>query len=344
MTADLPPPPVPPEADLKDFAFTPIYRARLFGSAFHARASDAEWRAGVTLWLKCQDQSPAGSLPKDDVELCRLAEFGRDMKSWRKVKAMALHGWYECSDGRLYHNVCSETAAEQWQSKIAHSRQTLMARIAKAEKRLKTETDQTRRQEIEQQVVEMRQKLSAIPQQGVSAPGGTPAAGPVTDAATVPATDHPAEPAADLETGLNSKGQGQGQGSLEEDQKAPPSGGKPPGEPAITSPLDLKAEVWRVGKAFLAERGVGTKPAGELIGKWRRDHGDIAVLNALAAAQAEVAQEPIAFITACLKAKPKNGDHDGRTARQREIEDLRAEQEHAGRAAGRGELGGIFGA
>jgi hypothetical protein len=324
---------VPPEADLKDFAFTPIYRARLFGSAFHARASDAEWRAGVTLWLKCQDQSPAGSLPKDDVELCRLAEFGRDMKSWKKVKAMALHGWHECSDGRLYHSVCSETAAEQWQSKIAHSRQTLMARIAKAEKRLKTETDQTRRQEIEQQVAEMRQKLSSIPQQGASLPAGSSAAGSVTDGATVSVTDVPTGPAAGLETGLNSKGQGQGQGSLEEDQKAAPSGGEPPGEPAITTPLDLKAEVWRIGKAFLAKCGVEPKPAGELIGKWRRDHGDLAVINALASAQAEVAQEPIAFITACLKAKQKNGDHDGRTARQREIDARRAQQGDAFRAA-----------
>ena len=34
---------------------------RLFGSSFHARASDAEWRAGVTLWLKSFHQVPAGS-------------------------------------------------------------------------------------------------------------------------------------------------------------------------------------------------------------------------------------------------------------------------------------------
>ena len=32
----------------------------------------------MTLWLKAQDQVPAGSLPGDDVELCRLAELGRD--------------------------------------------------------------------------------------------------------------------------------------------------------------------------------------------------------------------------------------------------------------------------
>jgi hypothetical protein len=117
LTQDLPPPPVPPEADLKDFAFTPLYRARLFGSAFHARANDAEWRAGVTLWLKSQDQVPAGSLPDDDIDLCRLAELGRDLKTWRKVREGALRGWFKCSDGRLYHNVVAEVVNDQWASR-----------------------------------------------------------------------------------------------------------------------------------------------------------------------------------------------------------------------------------
>lgn len=69
---DLPAPPIPAEADLRDFAFMPIDINRLFGSAFHARSTDAEWRAGVTLWLKSYHQVPAGSLPEDDIELCRL--------------------------------------------------------------------------------------------------------------------------------------------------------------------------------------------------------------------------------------------------------------------------------
>lgn len=114
--SDRPNPPVSPDIDLKDFAFTPIYRARLFGSSFHARANDAEWRAGLTLWLKSQDQVPAGSLPTDDIDLCRLAELGRDMKTWLKVRAMALHGWQECADGRLYHNDVAEFVNRVWNS------------------------------------------------------------------------------------------------------------------------------------------------------------------------------------------------------------------------------------
>lgn len=107
-TSTLPSPPIPPGVDLHDFSFVPIFRTQLFRSSFHAKATDAEWRAGVTLWLKSWDQIPAGSLPDDDVELCRLAEFARNHRAWKRVKPMALHGWYKCSDGRLYHRIVAE--------------------------------------------------------------------------------------------------------------------------------------------------------------------------------------------------------------------------------------------
>jgi hypothetical protein len=108
MQAQLPKPPIPAGVDLHDFSFTPVFRLQLFRSTFHAQASDAEWRAGVTLWLRSWDQIPAGSLPDNDVELCRLAELGRDQRTWKRLKQMALHGWYICSDSRLYHRVVAE--------------------------------------------------------------------------------------------------------------------------------------------------------------------------------------------------------------------------------------------
>lgn len=109
---------VPTDCELRDFPFMPIDIARLFGSEFHARASDSAWRAGVTLWLKSWHQVPAGSLPKDDVDLCRLAELGRDLRTWNKIKSEALHGWNECSDGRLYHRVVAEKVLEAWIEKL----------------------------------------------------------------------------------------------------------------------------------------------------------------------------------------------------------------------------------
>ena len=110
----------PKDCDLRDFQFMPMDISRLFGSRFHAVCSDAEWRAGVTLWLKSFHQVPAASLPDDDVELCRLAELGRDIKAWKKVRENALHGWEKCEDGRLYHKVVAEKAMEAWGKKQSY--------------------------------------------------------------------------------------------------------------------------------------------------------------------------------------------------------------------------------
>lgn len=131
----LPHPPIAPDVDLKGFPFTPIFRARLFGSSFHARATDSEWRAGVTLWLKSWDQFPSGSLPDDDIDLCRLAELARDLKSWKKIKVGALHGWQKCSDGRLYHSVVAEGVNEAWNSKLKQLWASEIGRIKKHNQR-----------------------------------------------------------------------------------------------------------------------------------------------------------------------------------------------------------------
>jgi hypothetical protein len=118
---DLPEPLVTIEVDLRDFSFLPIDITRLFDSEFHARANDAEWRAGITLWLKSFHQVPAASLPDDDVLLTRLSEHGRDIDSWKAVRKMALWGWVKCSDGRLYHPVVAEKAMEAYKKKQSSS-------------------------------------------------------------------------------------------------------------------------------------------------------------------------------------------------------------------------------
>ena len=112
MPEELPEPMTPPDADLRGFKYMPILIARLLGSSFHAHANDSEWRAGVTLWLRSWHQVPAGSLPDDDVELCRLAELGKDMKAWSKVRERALYKWVKCNDGRLYHEVVAEVVLD----------------------------------------------------------------------------------------------------------------------------------------------------------------------------------------------------------------------------------------
>lgn len=118
MAEQLPPPPVPADCDLRGMEWLPLYGGRLFGSDFDAHASDAEFRAGMQLWWAAWNQVPASSLPDDDVALCRLAGFGRDLKGWKRVKARATHGFYKCSDGRLYHRALATFAQESWDRRL----------------------------------------------------------------------------------------------------------------------------------------------------------------------------------------------------------------------------------
>lgn len=117
-TDTLPEPLTPPDCDLRSFVYMPVDIIRLFSSEFHAKSTDAEWRAGFTLWLKSYHQVPAGSIPDDDVILARMAELGRDVDGWKALRTMALHGWVKCSDGRLYHPTVCEKANEAWTMKI----------------------------------------------------------------------------------------------------------------------------------------------------------------------------------------------------------------------------------
>lgn len=115
---DLPAPLTPPDCDLRGLEYMPLLGHHLFGSDFNAKAADGEWRAAVTLWWAAWMQVPAGSLPDDDVALCRLADLGRDVKVWRRLRTMALHNFVRCSDGRLYHPVLAKQALIAWDKRL----------------------------------------------------------------------------------------------------------------------------------------------------------------------------------------------------------------------------------
>jgi hypothetical protein len=129
---ELPEPLTPADCDLRDFAFMPLEVLRLRDSGM-AAVPDAEvFRAAVLAWCVSWHQLPAASLPDDDVTLCRLLGYGRDINGWKRLRADgALAGFVKCSDGRLYHSVVAEKAVSSWQKKLAQRERTAAARAAK---------------------------------------------------------------------------------------------------------------------------------------------------------------------------------------------------------------------
>ena len=114
-------PMTPANCNLQDFPRMMIDIPRLRGSEFDAILDDGAWRAGLNLWLTSWHQVPAASLADDDAALAKAAGLGRDVRTWRKVKAEALRGWQLCSDGLLYHPVVAEMALEAWLEKLAQA-------------------------------------------------------------------------------------------------------------------------------------------------------------------------------------------------------------------------------
>lgn len=75
---------------------------------------------------------------------------------------------------------------------------------------------------------------------------------------------------------------------------------------SAVKPLDLKTELWKTTAAFLTARGVPDARARSFVGSLRKDHPDVAILNAFAAAESEATPDPIPFIKAVLAGKVKH--------------------------------------
>ena len=123
----MPPPLIPSDVEIPRLPWVPIYADRLWDSNFWSVATDAEFRAAFCLWLKSWNQTPPGSLPTDDRQLCRLAELSGNLAKWHKVKRIALHHWVECDDGRLYHPVIADLVISAEKKLNANKRRTMAA-------------------------------------------------------------------------------------------------------------------------------------------------------------------------------------------------------------------------
>ena len=132
---DRPAPPVEKHVNLRDFPYLPIDVVKLRGSKLALGASPPRaFRAWILLCCAAWHQQPAGSLPDDDVELSHLANFGADLRGWKRVREGALYGWHVCSDGRLYHEVLAERVNAAWSTKRRQRARTSAATEARRSK------------------------------------------------------------------------------------------------------------------------------------------------------------------------------------------------------------------
>ena len=102
----------------------------------------------------------------------------------------------------------------------------------------------------------------------------------------------------------------------------------PPSEGASA---DAAKVIFDSGKRILSAAGVPSQKAGSMLGKWRRDHGDDALISALGKAQREGAIDPIAFIEGCFRHKAKTANHP-QIGDIRQVGDVR--KQYAGNGAG----------
>ncbi|HIC7209386.1 DUF1376 domain-containing protein [Burkholderia stabilis] len=119
--ADLPNPLTPADCDLTGYRWMPLDVVRVIDSDTFGISTGDEFKTAFRLWAKCWQQVPAASLPKDDRVLAHLAGLSENPAKWKKVRDVALRGFIECSDGRLYHPVIAEKAIEAMGKREQHN-------------------------------------------------------------------------------------------------------------------------------------------------------------------------------------------------------------------------------
>lgn len=102
---------------------------RLFSSELWAISTGDEFKAAMALWGRAWMQVPAGSLPNDERILAAFSGAGA---KWRKVRDVALRGFVECSDGRLYHKTLCEDVNVAWDKRLKFRERTAAATAARS--------------------------------------------------------------------------------------------------------------------------------------------------------------------------------------------------------------------
>lgn len=282
------PEPLTPEyCDLRGYEFMPLFGHKLFASEFYTEASADEFRAGLRLWWAAWNQVPAGSLPNSDRALATLADFGRDIEAWQDVKSRALHGFIECSDGRLYHPMICAEAIESYEERLRKSK-----RRNDDKERLK-------------QWREMRRNQERNASHSDDTDSSETEVKRVSGAYQTHIRNGNVQRAARRDRDRDSNTH-----SLRScDPAAPVAGGQDleiiPPEP----PLDARTALFRTGLATVcAMTGKPGNKARSMLGKWLKDCGDdCAALNQIIAHAADTRPaDPMSFISGAINHRMGN--------------------------------------
>lgn len=73
----------------------------------------------LMLWFIAWQQTPCGSLPKDDT--LNAARLGMEPAAFQSDKTILLRGWIEANDGRLYHPVVTQLVLEMMGRKAGNA-------------------------------------------------------------------------------------------------------------------------------------------------------------------------------------------------------------------------------
>ncbi len=88
----------------------------------------------LMLWLTAWRQEPCGSLPDDDELIA--AKLSMPLKTFAKVRAKLMRGWWQAEDGRLYHDTVTKRVLEMLAAREAERRRKAEYRQRKDAERL----------------------------------------------------------------------------------------------------------------------------------------------------------------------------------------------------------------
>ena len=296
MVDQLPPPPVPPDADLTDLKFMPLEVARLRRSKawlICKRRPELAFYM-LNLWTASWHERPAGSLEDDDDVLADAAMCSPE--KWPKVREAALRGWVKCSDGRLYHPVVAEKANDSWHSRAVWRWEKECDRIRK---------ENHRRKEKQLPPLDLPPK-------------------PERMSAVAPPDEDRTSAGSPPEKALQGKVR-EGkvrEGKEEEEAPAPPSppagepsGDRVPPEPEVLPPEvpDIKTTIFGVGlRWMITSTGSSESSCRSFLGQLIAQHGESKTASVLMAAERARPVDPRAWMKRNIEGanngpRPRNG-------------------------------------